>query len=62
MTSQQFTAERMGAHARTRPVDHAPMITAPADALAIIDAVPDMAPTDIRRPSGIKLTRRRATP
>jgi hypothetical protein len=45
MTSQQFTAERMGAHARTRPVDHAPMITAPADALAIIDAVPDMAPT-----------------
>ena len=44
MTSQQFTAERMGAHARTRPVDHAPMITAPADVVDIIlDAAGDVA-------------------
>jgi pimeloyl-ACP methyl ester carboxylesterase len=42
--TQRFTAERMGAHARTRPVDHAPLVTAPADVVAIIlDAVRDVA-------------------
>ncbi len=34
--TQHFTAERMGAHARTRPVDHAPLVTAPADVVDII--------------------------
>jgi hypothetical protein len=33
----------MGAHARTRPVDHTPMVTAPA--YIILDAVRDVAPT-----------------
>ena len=44
MTSQQFTAERMGAHARTRPVDHTPLVTSPADVVDIIlDAARDVA-------------------
>jgi pimeloyl-ACP methyl ester carboxylesterase len=42
--TQLFTAERMGARARTRPVDHAPLVTAPADVVDIIlDAVRDVA-------------------
>ena len=37
-------AGRMGARARTRPVDHTPLITAPADVVDIIlDAVRDVA-------------------
>jgi hypothetical protein len=44
--TQHFTAKRMGAHARTRPVDHTPVVTAPADVADIIlDAVRDVAPT-----------------
>ena len=39
--TQLFQAERMGAHVRTRPVDHTPLVTAPADVVDIIlDAVP----------------------
>jgi len=34
--TQHFTAERMGAHARTLPVDHAPLVTSPADVVDII--------------------------
>jgi hypothetical protein len=34
--TQHFTAERMGARTRVRPVDHAPMVTAPADVVDII--------------------------
>jgi pimeloyl-ACP methyl ester carboxylesterase len=34
--TQRFQAERMGAHVRTRPVDHVPMVTAPADVVEII--------------------------
>jgi pimeloyl-ACP methyl ester carboxylesterase len=34
--TQLFTAERMGARVRTRPVDHMPMITAPTDVVDII--------------------------
>jgi len=42
--TQHFQAERMGAHARTRPVDHTPMVTAPADVADIIlDAARDVA-------------------
>jgi pimeloyl-ACP methyl ester carboxylesterase len=42
--TQRFTAERMGAHARTRPVDHTPLVTAPADVVDIIlDAAADVA-------------------
>lgn len=42
--TQLFTAERMGARVRTRPVDHTPMITAPADVVDIIlDAVSEVA-------------------
>jgi pimeloyl-ACP methyl ester carboxylesterase len=42
--TQLFQAERMGARVRTRPVDHTPMITAPADVVDIIlDAVRDVA-------------------
>jgi pimeloyl-ACP methyl ester carboxylesterase len=38
--TQLFQAGRMGAHARTRPVDHVPMITAPTEVVDIIlDAV-----------------------
>jgi len=38
--TQLFTAERMGAHVRARPIDHVPMITTPADVVQIIlDAV-----------------------
>ncbi len=44
--TQHFTAERMGAHARTRPVDHTPLVTAPADVVDIIlDAARDVAAT-----------------
>jgi pimeloyl-ACP methyl ester carboxylesterase len=40
---QLFQAERMGAHVRTRPVDHVPMVTAPADVVDIIlDAARDI--------------------
>jgi pimeloyl-ACP methyl ester carboxylesterase len=43
--TQLFQAERMGARVRTRPVDHIPMITAPADVVDIIlDAAGDVAP------------------
>jgi len=42
--TQLFQAERMGAHVRTRPVDHTPMITASADVVDIIlDAARDVA-------------------
>jgi pimeloyl-ACP methyl ester carboxylesterase len=42
--TQHFMAERMGARARARPVDHAPMVTAPEDVADIIlDAVRDVA-------------------
>jgi pimeloyl-ACP methyl ester carboxylesterase len=42
--TQLFQAERMGARVRTRPVDHTPMITAPADVVDIIlDAAGDVA-------------------
>jgi pimeloyl-ACP methyl ester carboxylesterase len=34
--TQLFTAGRMGAHVRARPVDHMPMVTAPADVVSII--------------------------
>jgi hypothetical protein len=39
--TQLFQAERMGAHVRTRPVDHTPMVTAPADVVAIRKFLPD---------------------
>ena len=42
--TQLFQAERMGARVRTCPVDHTPMITAPADVVDIIlDAAGDVA-------------------
>lgn len=34
--TQHFTAERMNAHARTRSVDHTPLVTAPAEVVDII--------------------------
>jgi pimeloyl-ACP methyl ester carboxylesterase len=38
--TQQFMAERMGASARERPVDHTPLVTAPEEVVDIIlDAV-----------------------
>jgi pimeloyl-ACP methyl ester carboxylesterase len=41
--TQRFMAERMGARTRTRPVDHALMVTAPEDVVDIIhDAVRDV--------------------
>jgi pimeloyl-ACP methyl ester carboxylesterase len=44
--TQLFTAERMGAHVRTRPVDHTPLVTAPADVVGILlDAARDVAAT-----------------
>ena len=44
--TQLFQAERMGAHVRTRPVDHTPLVTAPADVIDIIlDAAGDVAAT-----------------
>jgi pimeloyl-ACP methyl ester carboxylesterase len=44
--TQRFQAERMGAHVRTRPVDHTPMVTAPADVVDIIlDAARDVVAT-----------------
>ena len=43
--TQRFTADRMGAHARTRPVDHAPLVTAPAEVVGIVlDAACEVAP------------------
>ncbi len=48
--TQHFTAGRMGSRARARPVDHSPMITAPADVVDIIlDAVRDTAAAGWRR-------------
>ncbi|HTU76614.1 MAG TPA: alpha/beta hydrolase [Trebonia sp.] len=42
--TQYFTAERMGARVRARPVDHTPLITAPAEVVDIIlAAVRDLA-------------------
>jgi pimeloyl-ACP methyl ester carboxylesterase len=44
--TQRFTAKRMGAHARTRPVDHTPLVTAPEEVVNIIlGAVRDVAKT-----------------
>jgi pimeloyl-ACP methyl ester carboxylesterase len=44
--TQRFTAERMGARARGRAVDHVPMITAPAEVVDIIlEAVREVATT-----------------
>ena len=44
--TQLFTAERMGARVRIRPVDHTPMVTAPADVVdMILDAIAEVAPT-----------------
>jgi hypothetical protein len=43
--TQHFTAERMGAHARTRPVDHAPLVTAPEEVVDIIHLDRTCAPT-----------------
>jgi hypothetical protein len=44
--TQRFMAGRMGAHARTRPVDHMPLVTAPEDVVGVIlDAVRDVATT-----------------
>ena len=44
--TQLFTAKRMGAHVRARPVDHTPLVTAPADVVDIIlEAVRDVAGT-----------------
>jgi pimeloyl-ACP methyl ester carboxylesterase len=41
--TERFTALRMGARARSLPVDHTPMVTAPQDATDIIrDAVADL--------------------
>ena len=34
--TQHFTAERMGASARTRPVDHTSLVTAPEEVVDII--------------------------
>jgi pimeloyl-ACP methyl ester carboxylesterase len=34
--TQFFTAERMGARGRARPVDHTPLVTAPAEVIEII--------------------------
>jgi pimeloyl-ACP methyl ester carboxylesterase len=42
--TQFFTAERMGAHVRSRPVDHTPLVTAPGEVAGIIlDAAGDAA-------------------
>jgi pimeloyl-ACP methyl ester carboxylesterase len=44
--TQHFQAERMGAHTRARPVDHTPMVTAPAEVIDIIgEAVSEAATT-----------------
>jgi pimeloyl-ACP methyl ester carboxylesterase len=44
--TQHFQAERMGARARTRPVDHTPMVTAPGEVTDIIlEAVGEAAMT-----------------
>jgi pimeloyl-ACP methyl ester carboxylesterase len=41
--TQRFTAERMGARVRTRPVDHTPQVTAPTDVVDILlDAARDV--------------------
>jgi pimeloyl-ACP methyl ester carboxylesterase len=43
--TQHFTAERMGAHVRARPVDHAPLVTAAEEVVGIIlDAAREAAP------------------
>jgi hypothetical protein len=34
--TQRFTAGRMSARVRTRPVDHTPQVTAPADVIDIL--------------------------
>jgi pimeloyl-ACP methyl ester carboxylesterase len=34
--TQRFMAQRMGATVRTHPLDHAPMLTAPDDVVAIL--------------------------
>jgi pimeloyl-ACP methyl ester carboxylesterase len=42
--TQFFTARRMGAQIRSRPVDHAPLVTAPAEVVSIVlDAARDVA-------------------
>lgn len=46
--TQHFTAVRMGARARTRPVDHTPMVTAPAD---VVDIILAAVRADTRRPT-----------
>jgi hypothetical protein len=38
----------MGAHARTRPVDHAPLVTAPEEVVDIIHLDRTCAPTVLR--------------
>jgi len=44
--TQRFMADRMGANARQRPVDHAPLVTAPEEVVDIIlDAVRDLETT-----------------
>jgi pimeloyl-ACP methyl ester carboxylesterase len=44
--TQLFMAKRMGAHVHTRPVDHTPLVTAPADVVdVILAAVRDVAGT-----------------
>ena len=41
--TQLFQGERMGTHVRARPVDHTPMVTAPAEVVDIIlDAARDV--------------------
>ena len=54
--TQHFMTERMGAQVRSRPVDHVPMVTAPAEVVDImLDAAGDVAATTASMP-------RRATP
>jgi pimeloyl-ACP methyl ester carboxylesterase len=44
--TQRWTADRMRAHARTRPVDHTPLVSAPEDVVEIIlDAVREVPTT-----------------
>jgi hypothetical protein len=57
--TQLCTAERMGAHVRTRPVDHTPLVTAPADVVDIIvDAVGEVPATTWRLGRAYPPTRR----
>lgn len=46
--TQRFIAGRMGARARTRPVDHTPLVTAPDVVDIILDALRDVAATGRR--------------